>query len=161
MRAMPSPAPRCARARSAVSLFVDGELSELERAFLAAHLRDCEPCRAFEADVAGLTETLREAPLERPTRPVALPRRRDRSLRRLELGAAAALVALVGSVAGLVGSASLREQGRVAGNAGAAGVSDRELQHVREYRRMQLMTMTDVLKLDVHGRVPGMRGQVL
>ena len=84
----------CERAREWVSLRLDGELSELESALLEAHLNRCAPCAAFAADVEGATLELRSAPLERLEQPVVLPLRRPaRTVRVVQLGAAAALVA--------------------------------------------------------------------
>ncbi len=90
----------CARARFWASLRVDGELSELEGALLDAHLGRCADCREYAAGVAGVTETLRNAPLvalapivlEAPARP-----------RRIVAGlVAASLVVLAAVVGGLV-----------------------------------------------------------
>ena len=70
---------RCARGREWVSQRLDGELSELERVLLAAHLRRCGLCRAFAADVRAFTVELRSYPLEQPSRvlaPAFPPRRR-------------------------------------------------------------------------------------
>lgn len=64
---------RCDRARAWASLELDGELSQLERALLAAHTRRCESCAAFAAELRALTETLRSAPLDVPARPFVLP----------------------------------------------------------------------------------------
>ena len=98
----------CERAREWVSLRLDGELSELESALLEAHLNRCAPCAAFAADVEGATLELRSAPLERLEQPVVLPLRRPaRTVRVVQLGAAAALVAAaagLGTVFGALGS---------------------------------------------------------
>lgn len=82
----------CDRARNWLSLRLDGELSELEQALLAAHLARCEACRRFEGDVVALTAALRAAPVERLERPVALPRGRV-AVTPLRVGVAAALAA--------------------------------------------------------------------
>lgn len=65
----------CARARAFASLWLDGELSELEQALLDVHLPECAACRAFRLDVGRSTVTLREAPLEAYPRSIVVPRR--------------------------------------------------------------------------------------
>ena len=45
----------CDRARGWAALAPDGELSELERKLLQAHLLRCEECRAFADDVVTIT----------------------------------------------------------------------------------------------------------
>jgi anti-sigma factor RsiW len=101
-------AQTCERARQWVSLRLDGELSELESALLEAHLARCARCGTFAADVEGATLELRSAALERFEQPIMLPvRRSGRSLRAVQLGAAAALVAAaagLGTVFGALGS---------------------------------------------------------
>ena len=96
----------CERAREWASLQLDQELSEFERALLAAHLRRCEVCGGFQARVAGFTASLRAAPLERLGRPIVLPRRRSGSggPLRLAVAAAAALALALGTAAGFVAS---------------------------------------------------------
>jgi predicted anti-sigma-YlaC factor YlaD len=103
----------CGFAREHISLQLDGELSELDRAALKAHLERCERCRAYADSMAEVTGHLRTAALEQPEIPVVLP---HRSRIRIPLGAvqvaAAAVVAAVVGVtsAGLTtggGSVSL------------------------------------------------------
>jgi len=65
----------CHRTRQHVSLRLDTELSELEEALVAAHLRRCEACYAFAVDLEALTETLRAAPLAEPSVQFQLPSR--------------------------------------------------------------------------------------
>jgi predicted anti-sigma-YlaC factor YlaD len=90
----------CDRAREALSVALDGELSELERARLDLHLELCASCRAFEADSSALAQTLRNAaPLELSV-PIVLPRRSRLSrVRAAQTGAAAAALALVAALA--------------------------------------------------------------
>ena len=90
MKIVRSHVPVCERARAYVSLELDSELSQLERAMLAAHVARCEPCAEFERNVRAQTEELRRAPLERLPRPVELPARRRPVLRHLHAAAAAA-----------------------------------------------------------------------
>ena len=55
----------CERARAWVSLALDGELSELERRLLDAHVGRCAACDAFAAELEGVVEGLRSTPLTR------------------------------------------------------------------------------------------------
>src|SRR4051812_41326885 len=93
------PSIHCERARRAASLAADGEISELERASLQAHLAACPACTAYAVSLADLTRTLRTAPLLEPERPVFVPQAR-RPLRRSRVlqasAAAAAIVAALG-----------------------------------------------------------------
>jgi predicted anti-sigma-YlaC factor YlaD len=73
---------------------LDGELSQLERAMVAAHLQRCDPCRAFREDVIAITGALRDAPLERLERAVVLPSRRRARFATAQVAAAAASVAV-------------------------------------------------------------------
>jgi predicted anti-sigma-YlaC factor YlaD len=89
----------CERTRRSISLHLDGEISDLEEAALQRHLERCTPCGALAAELAGLTELLRAAPLEEPRRSLAPePSRgwRKRPARR-RVGAALAFAASLGS----------------------------------------------------------------
>ena len=97
MNEIPVIGKRCIRAREHVSLELDGELSDFERALLTAHLANCSGCRRFEADVVALTKQLRAAPAETLSRPVSLPSpRRFVPARLIPAAAAAAAVVAVG-----------------------------------------------------------------
>ncbi len=98
----------CARARSLVSLWLDDELSELERALLDAHLDACSECREFKLSAEGITTALRAAPLDPFQGGVVMPRRAQsrRHATRLVVGAAAAVAAV--SIAGVIGPSSSR-----------------------------------------------------
>ena len=101
----------CARARGWASLELDGELSQLESALLAAHLRGCAPCSHAVAEMHALTTLLRAAPLEQPVRPLAAmtsaeARRRPLALRLAVAATLAALAAGLGVLAGSVGGDS-------------------------------------------------------
>ena len=98
----------CKLAREQISLDLDGELSEFERAALGGHLSACDQCRAYAATAAHVSTHIRTAPLEEPQFPVVLPHRsRVRiPLRTAQAAAAAAVVAVIGfSAAGIVPSA--------------------------------------------------------
>jgi ferric-dicitrate binding protein FerR (iron transport regulator) len=56
----------CDRAALWISLELDGEISELERAALAAHLGGCAECSSVQAEIAGFTRLMRDAPVEAP-----------------------------------------------------------------------------------------------
>ena len=96
----------CERTRGWVSLSLDGELSEFERALLDAHLGRCPECSVFAADTRAATTLLRAAPLERPLQQISPPVIRRRiGASALRVGAAAAVV--VGAL-GLAGSMTTR-----------------------------------------------------
>ncbi len=87
----------CDRFRSQISLELDGELSQLERAMLEAHVLRCGDCRAFRAEVASLTRAMRESRPERFTLPVSVRRTRRLVTARLQAAAVAATaLAVVG-----------------------------------------------------------------
>jgi len=96
--------PECERARLWVSLALDGELSEFEQVSLRAHVGRCAACASFGHDVDALTLELRNAPLQRPATPEALPRRRSTTARVFQVGAAAAAVVLAAGLGSLAGS---------------------------------------------------------
>jgi predicted anti-sigma-YlaC factor YlaD len=86
-------------------LQLDGELSELERLMMESHFGRCPECRAFERDAAGLTQLLRDAPIERLPYPLVVRRPRRVSVARMQVGFAAALaVAVLGVAVQLTGS---------------------------------------------------------
>ena len=91
----------CDRAREAVSLALDGELSQLEWALLERHLDRCPACAEFSADVSALTHQLRAAEVVRLERPIELPIRRrvGHGLRHAGGWAAAASVAVTALIA--------------------------------------------------------------
>jgi hypothetical protein len=93
----------CERARMWASLQLDGELSELERALLDAHVARCEACSVYVREVRAATEGLRAAELERPAHPITLPIRR-RLVRPVHVSAAAALIAMAVGLGSLVSS---------------------------------------------------------
>ena len=95
----------CDRAREWSSLRLDGELSELESALLEAHLKRCNACAAFAFAAEAVALQLRCAAPERLEQPVRLPARRTASsLRAVQLGAAAALVAAAAGLGTLFGA---------------------------------------------------------
>lgn len=89
-----------------MSLALDGELSELERAMLRAHVDGCAECSVVETDLVGLTFELRAPSFESLRRPIVVPRRRARALRAFEASAAVAATIAITLAVGLAGSQS-------------------------------------------------------
>jgi anti-sigma factor RsiW len=92
----------CERAAQWISLDLDGELSQLERAALGRHLDGCARCRELSSDVREFTTLMREAPLVELGRPVELPparRARARTAKRVAASLAFAALTAV-AVAG-------------------------------------------------------------
>jgi ferric-dicitrate binding protein FerR (iron transport regulator) len=86
----------CDRARAWAALAPDGELSELERKLLAAHVARCQACEAFAADVEAVARTLRQERLETLSHPIAIPLwRRRAGYGHVRVVGAAAAVALM------------------------------------------------------------------
>jgi predicted anti-sigma-YlaC factor YlaD len=91
----------CDRAQQWISLDLDGELSQLERAALARHLDRCPTCRAAGGEVGAFTRILRAAP------PVELARQLTVELPRRARVRAARRAAVSLALAGLIGAAVL------------------------------------------------------
>jgi predicted anti-sigma-YlaC factor YlaD len=89
----------CDRARESVSAELDGELPELERERLSAHLRTCPGCSVWAAQVEDATLRLRDAALQAPLTPVAVERR---TARRWAVAPAVAVSSAAALVASLV-----------------------------------------------------------
>lgn len=117
----PVPSSDCDRARQAASAAVDGELSQLERAFLDAHLGTCPGCEAFAADLGTLAGMLRSARPEPLPHTLAFrrPRRRARSL---SLAVAVGAAALTGALGFVFGEALSPSGGGSAGSSAAISV---------------------------------------
>lgn len=91
----------CDRARVWAALAPDGELSELERKLLEAHVERCVPCARFKVEVAAVAAELRAASLHPLPQPVSVPvwRRRQAYARMRTVGAAAAVALMAIGVA--------------------------------------------------------------
>jgi anti-sigma factor RsiW len=89
------PLDECERIRGYAAWSVDGELSEMEAAALAAHLAACSACNAYAASLEEAARLVRQTPLEDLEFPIVLPSRRLRFARTIQVGAAAAAVAAV------------------------------------------------------------------
>jgi anti-sigma factor RsiW len=126
----------CERSRGWVSLSLDGELSEFERALLDAHLGRCAECSVFAADTRAATTLLRAAPLERPLQQISPPAIRRRiGASALRVGAAAAVV--VGAL-GLAGSMTVSSGPRV--SAVPRGASDQTSDRLIRIAQRQSLT---------------------
>lgn len=113
--------PACDRARTWLSLRLDGELSEIERALLEAHLARCERCSAAAAGTEAVTRAIRAVPLESPTVRLSVPRLRARGSLHAFYGAAAAMLSTVVVLTGLGSFGAMQLLGR----SGAAPKLDR------------------------------------
>jgi anti-sigma factor RsiW len=128
----------CDRARAWASLELDGELSQLESALLASHVRRCAPCATAVAEMRAATSLLRAAPPEALSRPltIAAPPARRRPLAvRLALAATlAALAASLGVLAGSVGGDSPRPAPPAGGDIALLPTQDEERDDSRRLR---------------------------
>lgn len=128
----------CERTRSWVSLSLDGELSEFERALVSAHVGHCAQCAAFASEVSAATTLLRGQPLERLPTLVALPPRR-RSVGGLALRVGAAAAILIGAL-GLAGTMTTGSESTLNRAGLARGVSDQQNDRlVRVAQRQSMM----------------------
>jgi anti-sigma factor RsiW len=86
-----------------ISLALDGELSQLERAALGRHLESCARCREVSVEVGAFTALLRDAPLVELDRPLVVPaprRARVQVARRVAASVAFAGLAAISVVGG-------------------------------------------------------------
>jgi anti-sigma factor RsiW len=111
MRLVRSAHDACHQAREHLSLALDGELPQLDRVRLDAHLAGCADCRASQGELSALTRTLRVAPLQVPAFDVILPRTLGR--RMLLVPAAAAAVAALFIGQSLVHNAGYEQRSAV------------------------------------------------
>ena len=119
----------CDRVRELVSASLDGELTELERARIQAHLAACSGCRTYAAGAAEASRLLRSTPPEELNVPIVLPGRRLAVAYKLQVAAAAAaLVITVGlSAAVATISSSPRSHVRTGANASNLRFPEQEL----------------------------------
>jgi hypothetical protein len=143
----------CDRVRAQISVGLDGELSQLERAMLASHLARCADCHAYEQDVTGFTQALRDSSLEPLSRPIAVPSRRRLITTRVQVGAAAAI-----AVAALIGAGELvkNEPVNVQPNFVPSGGTQVKLPSPQQLRREQA-----ILERAHVGRPVQLRGRVI
>jgi anti-sigma factor RsiW len=127
----------CERARQALSLRLDGELSQLEHVLVEAHCARCPACARFAVDIEAVTRSLRAAPFERLERPIELPVRRfGTGLRRYGAGLAAASAAAA-ALFGVVGLPAERVQGPP--TPVVAPSNNQDLEELRILRRAQMI----------------------
>lgn len=87
-----------------MSLELDDELSQLERAMVESHLRRCAACRSFRDDLVSFTREIRDAPLEEFSGlPLVVPRRRRAYPDALAVASVAASIAVAVGVGLSVG----------------------------------------------------------
>ena len=138
--------PLCERARSWASLAPDGELSELERKLLDAHLARCPACASFSVEVAAIAAELRAAALVPLAQPVAIPswRRRPVYARVRAVGAAAAVAVMALGIASRAPLAT-EERGtfQVAQVVDFSGGDQAESQRMRDLRSAALAAERD------------------
>jgi anti-sigma factor RsiW len=139
MRTFASKRWACDRAHQAVSLHLDGELSQLERALLERHLNRCAECAEFASDTSALTHQLRAAPPVRLERPIELPLRRrvGYGVRHAGAWAAAASVAATALFAVM----ALPAQRRSAPTNPPATYSEKTNQDLRDQRALRIAQM--------------------
>ncbi len=149
----------CERARTWVSLSLDGELSELERRLLDAHIGHCPACSSFAAELEGVVEALRSTPLT-PV-PVGATssgwRRRTITPVRVAGRAAAVAAAVAAGLAMFSLGAESVQPGDPVGTTSpiivdATSLSDTmlEIDQLRDVRRAQLLSVEPVAKGDEH-----------
>jgi len=147
------PTTDCEQIRGAISESLDGELSQVERARLEAHLGHCAACRAYSADVARTARLLREAPLETLDFPIALPSRRLAIAGRMQVGAAAAALVVTVSLSAVVGSVGGGDSGLSASSASASSAQPAKLRFTEQELRMLYRASSARDGLNVHGRM--------
>src|SRR6266571_613989 len=89
----------CTATRERISLALDDGLSELDRAYLRAHLYGCASCRSYRSSVVEATRMLRTDDPEQPAFSIVVPRRRRVPIHALQATAGAAAIALVTTLA--------------------------------------------------------------
>jgi len=139
----------CDRAREAVSLRLDSELSQLEEVLLERHLGRCTACAAFAADTTAITGQLRHAPLVALEHPIELPRRRrmDYILRGTGAWAAAAAVAVTALGAVL----TLPAQREAAPTTSGYMARNQDLRDLRILRTAQMKPLALILSRPLRG----------
>ena len=143
----------CDHVRIWAALAPDGELTELERRALRAHVRQCGSCAQFAYGVEHISMLLRAEELERPSFPPLVPRvvrRRGALAARARSVTAAAAVALM--ALGIASRAPLDVDGRESAArtmtaAASTAASQRQLDSVGAWRHIELLQV-DVRPLE-------------
>jgi predicted anti-sigma-YlaC factor YlaD len=94
----------CERIHGVISACLDGEVSEVEQAKMGLHLASCGECREYASQVADTSRLLRDTPLEDLGFAIVLPSRRLRLARTLQVGAAAAAIAVTVALGSTIGA---------------------------------------------------------
>lgn len=139
----PTRSSRCERTRAWAALAPDGELSQLERRLLEAHLAHCACCRVFADQVETIAEQLRSAALEGSARRFALPAapvRRAAYARVRGVGAVAAVAAMAFGIATQAPVVSEDERPSAPRRSSPAEVDEAELQTLRQLRRQAFLS---------------------
>ena len=153
MRAFASGSWACDRAHQAVSLQLDGELSQLERALLKRHLDRCSECAEFAADASALTRELRAAAPVRLERPIELPLRRRVGSGFRHAGAWAGAASVAASALLAVMSLPARHVPTGSPNAGTSSpTANDDLREMRELRVAQLKPLALGVSQSWHGQ---------
>jgi hypothetical protein len=141
----------CDELHALVSCGLDGPASQFEVALASAHVRDCDECAEYEAEVGAFTRLLRAAPLEPLAQPVRVPYgiryRRPAHVLRGALATAAVAVAAVA----IGGSVRLTESAEFVGAAVAPpndAVRDRT-PAVGTVARNRLVTLQELYRDDL------------
>jgi predicted anti-sigma-YlaC factor YlaD len=134
----------CERASQAISLRLDGELTQLDARALERHLGRCPRCRRINDELAGFTALLRSAPPELPATHfvVASPRYAGAAaIRRLAL--VTAVAATMVSFASLI---SFSGPARFVGSSSALTFSSKQQQVA--FARSKALKLEPVLYAD-------------
>lgn len=142
----------CEQVRGHISAGLDGELSEVERARVDAHVGSCAMCRAFAGRAHHATNVLRSAPLEDLDFAIILPSRRLALARRIPVAAAAAALAVAVGLGALVGGfGSSNSAGLHSARAASSGSAS--LRFPENELRMLQQASTARASRNVHGRL--------
>src|SRR5262245_721060 len=141
MRPFQSQSWACDRARQAVSLRLDGELSQIERALLDRHLERCTECAAFAADACVFTDALRDAAPVRLEVPIRLPLRRRRVRDAMRNSGAWVAAASVAATALLAVMTLPAQNGVSTSSAASRSVEPRPNQDLHDLRILRMAQM--------------------
>src|SRR3954452_2821937 len=141
----------CDRTRKAVSLELDGELSQIERVLMERHFERCPSCAAFTADTTDFTGALRAAAPVMLDRPIELPLRRRAGYVVRHAGAwiAAASVAATALLAVLTLPA--HREASVGSTYGYYMATNQDLRDLRTLRTAQMKPLALILSRPLHG----------
>ena len=160
MRPFQSRSWACDRARQAVSLRLDGELSQIERALLDRHIERCPDCAVFAADASSFTQALRVSDPVELDMPIPLPLRRRR-VRDLVRNSGAWVAAASVAATALLAVMTLPSQSGIGtGSAVSAANSQRPNQDLHDLRILRMAQMKPPAE-SLSRLVEGQHGQQL